>query len=279
MIKMLAVRTEFTKVMKSKERTLSNQLTFVVSAAEVKDPRGPYVVDKLKEAFTSSGFRVLSASAAEDEISKCIESTKACKIDFSLGIKAIEYNTPDYDPADQRMRGTITVRFDLNDVKGKTQVTSVPVSLNLTVSGPKTDSVKNELQEKLANAAATEIGRKTSASVVSFQVNRDDDEAAASRAKAGERQYILRIVGITPSDRRKVAVWRKAIRDAVPDATPEMNTAESNDTRVTIMFSTADKLQPDDVLDKLFETNDQTDKLKSFDAKYDSGSRTFTITF
>ena len=110
-------------------------------------------------------------------------------------------------------------------------------------------------------------------------MNRDDDEAAASRAKAGERQYILRIVGITPSDRRKVAVWRKAIRDAVPDATPEMNTAESNDTRVTIMFSTADKLQPDDVLDKLFETNDQTDKLKSFDAKYDSGSRTFTITF
>jgi hypothetical protein len=33
------------------------------------------------------------------------------------------------------------------------------------------------------------------------------------------------------------------------------------------------------VLDKLFEVNEQTDKLKSFDAKYDAASRTFTITF
>lgn len=279
MIKMLAVRTEFTKVMKSKERTLSNQLTFVVSAAGVSDPKGPYVVDKLREAFTSAGFRVLSQSAAEEEIGKCIESRKNCKIDFSLGIKAIEYSTPDFDSAEQRMRGTITVRFDLNDVKGQTQVTSVPVSINLTVSGPKTDSVKNELQERLANAAATEIGRKTSASVVSFQVNRDDDDAAASRAKTGERQYMLRIVGITQSDRKKIAMWRKAIRDALPDSTPEVSSSESNDTRVTIMFSTAEKLQPDDVIDKLFEANDQSDKLKSFDAKYESSSRTFTVTF
>ena len=45
------------------------------------------------------------------------------------------------------------------------------------------------------------------------------------------------------------------------------------------MFSTADKLQPDDVIDKLFEANDANDKLKSFDAKYESSSRTFTITF
>ncbi len=177
------------------------------------------------------------------------------------------------------MRGTITVRFDVNDVKGKTQVTSVPVSINLTVSGPKTESVKNELQEKLANAAATEIGRKTSANVVSFQVNRDEDEAAAGRVKSGEKQYILRIVGLTPSDRKKVAMWRKAIRDAVPDSTPEMNSAESNDTRVSIFFATAEKLQPDDVLDKLFETNDANDKLKSFDAKYEASSRTFTITY
>ena len=77
-IKVLALKQDFQRLMKSTERTLSNVLNFVVSYAETKNsPQGPYVADKLTASFLGSGFKVLSTSGEEQAI---LDD----KVDYSL---------------------------------------------------------------------------------------------------------------------------------------------------------------------------------------------------
>ncbi len=276
-IRMSALKNDFNRIMRSTERSLSNRLTFVVGAAEAKDPRAPYVADKLTAAFLGSGFRVLSGSAGEEQLAADIgeKDPSKKKVDFSLAVSAIEYGQFQYDAAEQRLAGSVTVRFKLFDLKGGTQVAAVPVSITQNVRGPNGDPLRNELQEKLANAAAIEIGRKTSAAVVDFQVARDADSAAAERAVTGERQYVVRVIGVTQRDRQKLRDIREAIKKAVPTATPEVNVGESNDTRTTIVFAGPPKLDTEEVLDRLFDAHKD---VKSFDAKF-AGNNEFTISF
>jgi hypothetical protein len=282
-IKVLALKNDFQRMMKSTERTLSNTLTFVVSASESNNPNAPYVADKLTSAFLGSGFRVLTGSAA----TKAIDQTLAGKddpridkrdlpIDFSLAISALDFTQFSYDRSEQRLSGALTVRFKLLDMKGDTQVASVPVNISQSVRGPNSEALASELRERLSNAAATEVGRQTSAAVVNFQVAREGDSAAEERAKSGQKQYVVRIVGLSPRDRRQLADVRNAIKNAVPDAIPEVNTSESNDTRVTLNFATGvPKLDTEDLLDKLFDAFKAN---KSFDAQY-KGNNEFSVTF
>jgi len=282
-IKMLAVKNDFQRMMKSTERTLSNTLTFVVSAAEVKDPNGPYVADKLTSVFLGSGFKVLTGSAANKAIDQMLVAKedprtdkKDLPIDFSLAIGALEFSPSNYDASEQRLSGALTVRFKLLDMKGDTQVAAVPVNVTQTVRGPNSAALQTELRERLSNAAATEVGRQTSAAVVNFQVSREADAAAEDRAKSGQKQYVIRVVGITTRDRRQLADLRNAIKSAVPDAVPEVNTAESNESRVTLNFATsAPKLDTEDLLDKLFDAFKAN---KTFDAQY-RGNNEFNVTF
>lgn len=269
-IKVLALKQDFQRLMKSTERTLSNVLNFVVSYAETKNsPQGPYVADKLTASFLGSGFKVLSTSGEEQAI---LDD----KVDYSLAINAIDFAQFSYSPNEQLMSGALTVRFKLYDIKNKTQVASVPVTVKQSMRGPNSDPVRVELQEKLANAAAQEIGRQTASAVVNAQVAREGDAKAQARAETGQKQYVVRIIGISPRDRKQLAELRAALKAAVPDALPEVNTGETNDTLVTINFVTANpKLDPEDVLDKLFDAYKAN---KSFDAKY-KGNNEFSVTF
>lgn len=269
-IKVLALKQDFQRLMKSTERTLSNVLNFVVSYAETKNnPQGPYVADKLTASFLGSGFKVLSTSGEEQAI---LDD----KVDYSLAISAIDFAQFSYSPNEQLMSGALTVRFKLYDIKNKTQVASVPVTVKQSMRGPNSDPVRAELQEKLANAAAQEIGRQTAAAVVNAQVAREGDAKAQARADNNQKQYVVKIVGISPRDRKQLAELRAALKSAVPDALPEVNTGESNDTLVVINFTTANpKLDTEDVLDKLFDAYKAN---KSFDAKY-KGNNEFSVTF
>jgi hypothetical protein len=57
---------------------------------------------------------------------------------------------------------------------------------------------------------------------------------------------------------------------------PEVNTAESNESRVTLNFATsAPKLDTEDLLDKLFDAFKAN---KTFDAQY-RGNNEFNVTF
>jgi len=268
-IKMLALKQDFEREMKSKERTLSNSLTFVLSTAETKDPSAPYVADKLASAFIGSGYKVLSQSGEEEAI---LEG----KVDFSLAISAIEFAEFSYSSNEQLLTGALTIRFKLFDIKNKTQVGSVPVTVKQSMRGANTDSVRVELREKLASAAAQDVGRQTASRVMNVQVSREADAKADARAASGQKQYLVRVVGISPRDRKALADLRAAIKAAVPDALPEVNTNESNDSLVTLNFATGNaKLDPEDVLDKLFDAYKAN---KTFDAKY-KGNNEFNVTF
>ena len=268
-IKMLALKQDFQRLMKSTERTLSNSLTFAVSYAETNNTHAAYVADKLTASFLGSGFKVLSASGEEQAI---LDN----KVDYSLAINAIEFTTVSYNANEQLMSAALTVRFRLYDIKNKTQAASIPVNVKQSIRGANTDAVSMELREKLANAAAQEIGRQTASTVVNAQMAREADAKAEARAEAGQKQYIVRVVGINSRDRKALADLRQAIKSAVPDAIPEVNTNETNDTLVTLNFATGNaKLDPEDVLDKLFDAYKAN---KTFDAKY-KGNNEFNVTF
>jgi hypothetical protein len=268
-VNMLALKQDFEKEMKSIERKLSNALTFIVGAAEAKDPAAPFVVDTLSNSFTSAGFKVISASAQDGKLMQG-------DIDFSLAINAVEFAEFSYSPNEQLLTGALTVRFKLIDLKNSIEASVKPVAVKQSIRGANSDPVRVELRKMLANAAAVQIGRDAAATVVKLQENKEADAKAEERKASGQKQYVLRVVGISQRDRKQLADLRNAIKSAVPDAVPEVNTAESNDTRVTLNFTTgAAKLDVEDVVDKLFDTFKAT---KSFDAKY-SGNNEFSVTF
>jgi len=268
-INMLALKQDFEKEMKSIERKLSNSLSFIVGAAEAKDPAAPFVVDTLSNSFTSSGFKVISASAQDGKLMQG-------DIDFSLVINAVEFAEFSYSPNEQLLTGALTVRFKLVDLKNSVEASVKPVAVKQSIRGPNSDPVRVELRKTLANAAAVQIGRDAAATVVKLQENKEADAKADDRKASGQKQYVLRIVGISQRDRKQLADLRNAIKSAVPDAIPEVNTSESNDTRVTLNFSTGvAKLDVEDVVDKLFDAFKAT---KTFDAKY-TGNNEFSVTF
>ena len=124
--------------------------------------------------------------------------------DYSLAINAIEFTTVSYNANEQLMSAALTVRFRLYDIKNKTQAASIPVNVKQSIRGANTDAVSMELREKLANAAAQEIGRQTASTVVNAQMAREADVKAEARAEAGQKQYIVRVVGmgsINPENR------------------------------------------------------------------------------
>jgi hypothetical protein len=267
-IKVLALQTDFTKVMKTTERTLSNHLTFIVSAAEAKDPRAPFVIDKLTAVFLQSGYQVLSSAVTN----KAIEEGK---VDFSLAVQEMSFSAFAFDAAEQKGNGSLSVRFRLNDLRGRTQVASVPVNVNDAVAGPSLDVVRDELASKLAAKAATEIGRQVNAAVVNFQVNRDQDAAAVQRQATGAKLYLVRLNGIAQRDRDRIRVIREVVTNKYSDATPQVDPSQSNSTRVTLTFSTAQKMDPESLLDDLFAAHRD---IKTFEATF-VGNNEFQINY
>lgn len=265
-IKVLALQTDFTKVMKNTERTLSNSLTFVLSAANAANNKAPVVVDKLTAVFLDAGNKVLSGSA----INKAIAEHK---VDFALAVSEMSFSPVQFDPAEQKAHGSLTVRFKLNDLKGGTQVASVPVTVSDTVNGPSLEVVRDDLAFKLAGKAAVEIGRQVNGALVSFQVNRQENQAAAERVATGGHMYLVRLEGVAQRDRDKIRVVRETISARIPDGAPQVDPSQSTPTRVTLTFSTSSKLNPDDLIDALYAAHSS---INTFEATY-AGNNEFLV--
>ncbi len=86
---------DFEREMKSKERTLSNALTFVFGKPETNDPAVEYVTDQLARAFTGSGYTIVSPIGEADAI-------VAGKADYSL---AIDDRPPSTGPLSNLVQG------------------------------------------------------------------------------------------------------------------------------------------------------------------------------
>lgn len=265
-IKVLALQTDFAKVMKNTERTLSNSLTFVLSAANAADDKAPLVVDKLTAVFLDAGNKVLSGSA----INKAIAEHK---VDFALAVSELSFSPTQFDPAEQKAHGSLTVRFKLNDLKGGTQVASIPVTVSDAVSGPSIDIVRDDLAFKLAGKAAVEIGRQVNGALVSFQVNRQENQAAADRAATGGHLYLVRLEGVAQRDRDKIRLVRETITTRVPDGAPQVDPSQSTPTRVTLTFSTNGQVNSEDLIDALYAAHSS---ISTFEASY-AGNNEFLL--
>lgn len=267
-VKVLALRNDFRAIVQRTERLLSNRLSFVVASGETSDPRAPYVVDKIAGAFTAAGHTVLSGG----DVSRAIEEKR---VDFSLGVFEARYSPVALRSAEQRAEGTLTVRFRLIDARGLTQVAVVPVTVSAQVAGASVEGVQDELADVLATRAATEIARQVNDAVIAFQAARGDAAAARERAATGARLYIVRVNGVSQRDRERIRTIREAIRQAIPDADPTLDPGQSDRTRVTLQFSTRQRVNPDDLVDVLLASGRET---PGFEATYE-GNNEFVVKY
>jgi hypothetical protein len=257
-----ALETDVRKAIKDTEQALSNSLTFVLSAAEAKSSQGDFVIDKLSGAFAAAGHRIVTGN----EVDRAISSGK---VDFSLGVYEVTFSKFDYDTYDQRMTGSLTIRFKLNQPKTGRQIASLPVQVTSQIAGPSPDVLRAEIVSDLAAKAAHKIASKVNESVVTTQREQEADTAASRREASGQTLYLVRLNGIAKRDRSDIRAVRESISALYPDAVPTVDPEASNDTLVTVRFGTARKIVPDDLVDRFYASNADRGK---FDAEYVGGN-------
>jgi len=165
-LKFAALQLYIRQQIKPLENGPEKHLTFAVSAAKVKDPNKKFVVDQLSGAFASFGHRILMDSAANTAIARH-------QVDYALGIYEVSFTDLDdpgaYDPYNLRLSGSLTVRFQLSQLKNGEMIANVPVVESGNEAGPNAALLKPKLVANLGKRAADEIARKVNAAVVSDQ--------------------------------------------------------------------------------------------------------------
>lgn len=267
-LKIAALQTDLRKIVKTTEATLSNKLVFILSAAEAKDERAAFVVDKLTGEFQEDGHRILTGSKANKAIS-------SGTVDFSLGIYEVTFTEFSYDKYDQRMSGALTVRFKLTHMKSGEGLATVPITVSTEVAGPSEAVLQPELTAALAAKASGEIARKVTENIITFQRESKSVAEAETRANSNQTLYVLRLNGLTQRDRKDIRAVRKMISAMFPDSKPSVDPSMSDDTRVTLTFATSTDIVPDDLLDELYAAYDQREQ---FAAEYVGGNE-FIVRF
>lgn len=248
--KVAALDATLRKAIATKKRALLKRMgrkefKFALSP-DPKDGTEAYIVDKLAGHFQKDGHVVFRGKDAVKQI-------VAKKVDFALGIFELALGKLNYDAANLRMSGGLKVRFRLSFIPTGEGIDTVPIVVKMTVAGAAPEELEAEIVDKLAAKAADEIGRRTSSGVVTFLLERQQKIDDEKRLASGEEVFLLRLVGITQRDRKTIRAVRKAVSKLYADAKPKVVGKESDRTRVTLQFSTATEVIPDDFLDYLFE--------------------------
>ena len=251
-----ALSTVVRNSIRTTEQTLSNSLTFAVTAANSKDSSTPLVIDKLTGAFASSGYKLLAGSAINQAIEKS-------QIDYSLAIQEVSFGPATYIAGERRAEENLTVRFVMLDVRRKLQVAVVPVVVAASVSGPSLEPILAELHGALADKAANEIARQANNSIVSTQQERAADQAALQRNARGQVLFLVQLEGVTQRDRDRIREARDALSRAAPGAQVQVDPQKSSDTQVTIAVTGSNNLAIDDLIDALYAMHPDS---KSFEA-------------
>lgn len=161
-----ALQYDLRQVMKDLERAAQRHLTFAVSAADAKERRKQFVVDKLSGAFAGYGHRILMDSAANAAIARH-------QVDYALGIYDVTFTDLDdpaaYDPYGLQLSGTLTVQFKLSHPNSGEVIAIVPIAVSANEPGPNPAQLKPKLVASLSKRAADEIAREVNAAVVSHQ--------------------------------------------------------------------------------------------------------------
>ena len=261
-----ALQSDIRKHTKSTERRISNRLVFFLAAPAGLTKSGQFVLDRFEGAVVKDGHRIIYGRKARRLIKKR-------QVDFGLAIEELSFTPAQYDRYDQRLTGTLTIRFKLNDLKNDQRLAATPLTVTSEISGSDGPALKAELDALLADYAARQLAKSVFESVINHQEESAADKAALSRNASGGVEYTVRLMGVSRRDRKIIRGIRKTIKTQFAPASPTTSHQLSDESQVTLLFTVPEAIDPDDLLDSLFE---QATQSPNFDAQY-LGNNVFEV--
>ena len=258
-LKLAALKADMRKVVKTKERMLSDDLVFFLSSADAVDAtaeQGPkwkghanYFVDQLVGIFVRKGHRIIIGK-------KGLQAVDDGKVDYGLEVKRIDFT--DFRQGRDYISGVLRVLFRLTHMGSSTVLASIPITVNAEVQSDSEAVLVTELSRKVS----MQIALNVTETVITFQ-REQGGAAVQAEAKPGQETYFLRLMGLEQRDRKELKALRQSIRTMFPDSAPSTDPDQSDATQTTIAFSTVEAVNCDDVLDYFYEAYND---LPGFDA-------------
>ena len=258
-LKLAALKADMRKVVKTKERMLSDDLVFFLSSADAVDAtaeQGPkwkghanYFVDQLVGIFVRKGHRIIIGK-------KGLQAVDDGKVDYGLEVKRIDFT--DFRQGRDYISGVLRVLFRLTHMGSSTVLASIPITVNAEVQSDSEAVLVTELSRKVS----MQIALNVTETVITFQREQGGADVQAE-AKPGQETYFLRLMGLEQRDRKELKALRQSIRTMFPDSAPSTDPDQSDATQTTIAFSTVEAVNCDDVLDYFYEAYND---LPGFDA-------------
>ena len=271
-LKLVAIQNDIRELTKKSERKLTKKLVFFFSSSNAVaavaekgtkwQKHAEYLVDKLEGAFIERGHRLISGEASRQAIADG-------GVDFGLAVKAIEFH--DIKVGNQSTSGALRVNFRLTHIASSRPLASTPITEVHEVPG----TIEVVLMEALSNRISEKIALGVTESVLNFQDELDQEEIARKNLDTGQKTFYLRLTGISKKNRKELRVFRKSIKQWFPDSKPATDPDQTDPNQVTIVFSTAQEVDHDDLLDFFYE---KYENLPGFDAEY-LGNNEYSLYF
>jgi len=271
-LKLAAIQNDIRELTKKSERKLTKKLVFFFSSSNAVaavaekgtkwQKHAEYLVEKLEGAFIERGHRLITGQAGRQAIADG-------GVDFGLAVKAIEFH--DIKVGSQYTSGALRVNFRLTHIASSRPLASTPITEVHEVPG----TIEVVLMEALSNRISEKIALGVTESVLNFQDELDQEEIARKNLDTGQKTYYLRLTGISKKNRKELRVFRKSIKQLFPDSKPATDPDQTDPNQVTIVFSTAQEVDHDDLLDFFYE---KYENLPGFDAEH-LGNNEYSLYF
>lgn len=118
----------------------------------------------------------------------------------------------------------------------------------------------------LAEQVVEQIALSVSEAVANSLEDRDNDALTRKNDEEGKSTFYIRLVGIDQGRRKELRSVRRLIKELFPDSSPSTDPEQSDSNQTTIVFSSAEDTNHDDVLDVFFEKYEE--KFPQFDGEY-----------
>jgi hypothetical protein len=132
------------------------------------------------------------------------------------------------------------------------------------VAGP--NQSEAVIVDMLAEQVVEQVALAVSEAVANSLEDRDNDALTRKNDEEGRSTFYIRLVGIDQGKRKELRSIRKLIRQLFPDSSPTTDPEQSDSNQTTIVFSSAEDANHDDVLDFFFEKYEE--KIPQFDGEY-----------
>ena len=266
-LKLAALKTDLRKIVKTKERVLSDNLVFFLSSADAVDAAAEqgaegharYFVDQLEGVFVRRGHRIVIGE-------KAIQAIADGEVDYGLSVREISFI--DIRKGLQYTSGALRVAFRLTHLESSTTLANIPITQVAEVAG----DIEAILVAELSKQVSEKIALSVTESVISYQSESDENARAKKQVIPGQQTYFLRLVGLQQRNRKELRDLRESIKGMFSDSTPTTDPDPSDATQVTMLFSTGHEVDHDKLLDYFYSTYED---LAGFDAEYRGNNEYF----